>query len=375
MRSLLSRGLWVVVPFLAAAAGHVGTEAEKEEERRRIANLIKQLGHDEYARREKAGDDLRAIGEPALPHLREAEGSSENPEVRHRARGIVRAILAAARRSRSTGMEFVVVSPGAFDMGSRQGPGNVRRDERQHKVHLTRPYLLGACEVTQGQYEAVMKANPSYFSKAGPGKDRVAGEDTSRFPVERVTWFDALEFCNRLSKLDGYPPHYELADVKRDGESITRAAVKVLGGKGYRLPTEAEWEYACRAGTTTDFHFGFVRNGKEANFKVVISGGYGTQAVNSQLGRTSAVGSYKPNNWGFYDMHGNAAEWCWDWYDENYYANSPEADPPGPDSGKHRVLRGGSWLVGHTSARSATRFSHLPDDAGYYTGFRVARSP
>jgi formylglycine-generating enzyme required for sulfatase activity len=272
-------------------------------------------------------------------------------------------------------MEFALVPAGDFQMGSPNIRIRGREDEHAHRVRISRPFLLGAYEVTQEEYQKVMETNPSWFSPDGGGKDRIKGMDANHFPVEQVSWFDAIEFCNRLSKLDGYDPYYDVFDVKDDGKRITSAKVKIAGGRGYRLPTEAEWEYACRARTTTDYHFGYVRTGKEANFKTIISGGYGGPDTSVFLDRTVSVGSYKPNNWGLYDMHGNVAEWCWDWYGANYYEKSPDTDPQGPADTQHRLLRGGSWITNHQNARSATRFSHAPAEVKDYTGFRVARTP
>jgi formylglycine-generating enzyme required for sulfatase activity len=163
--------------------------------------------------------------------------------------------------------------------------------------------------------------------------------------------------------------------VQRQGETIKSAVVTVRGGNGYRLPAEAEWEYACRARTTTRFHFGNSNSGREANVKAVIAGGYGGPSREVALGRTTKVGSYKPNPWELYDMHGNVEEWCQDWYERDYYVNSPLEDPLGPERGSHRVSRGGSWLVTDSGSRSASRMGQLPSASNYYTGFRVARTP
>jgi formylglycine-generating enzyme required for sulfatase activity len=241
---------------------------------------------------------------------------------------------------------------------------------------LTRPFLLDIYEVTQAEYRRVMSARPSWFAIAGGGAEPVSGLDTDRFPVEQVTWFDAVEFCNRLSKLDGHPPYYQLTDTVREGGSIKAAAITIAGGTGYRLPSEAEWEYACRAWSTGAFHFGTYNTGREANLKPpVAAGGYGSPPTWRALARTAKVGSYKSNLYGLFDMHGNVAEWCGDWYEADYYAASPTADPPGPASGRHRVVRGGSWLVTQGSCRSASRYYLTPGDANHSTGFRVARMP
>lgn len=349
-------------------------QTSKEKDKERIAALVLQLGDDKFTKREMASKELETIGERALPTLRAAFANMDF-EVHTRAKELERTIMLGLRKSKVLGLEMALIDPGEFEMGSPNGEPNRRADELQHKVRITKPFLMGTYEVTQEEYEKVMKANPSWFTKKGGGEEKVRQFDTSRFPVERVSWFDAIEFCNRLSKQDGYEPYYKMTDVKVEDGWIRDAKVMMVGGNGFRLPTEAEWEYCCRAGTTTPFHYGRASTGVESNVKAVPPTGYASPPRVPDLNRTARVGSYKPNRWGLYDMHGNAAEWCWDLYDKEYYANSPKSDPQGPEKGTHRILRGGNWLISNGSCRSASRFFHTPNEATYYGGFRVARTP
>lgn len=369
--------VFLVTSVALAVQGLWGGDAEQMAEQRRISALIEQLGNDSFDQREAAIEQLRQTGKQALPALRDAAATHEDLEVQQRAAVAVDAIMLSFARSKSTGLELMLIKSGDFEMGSPLAENGRVIDETQHGVRLTRDFLLGAFEVTQDQYRQVMKFNPSWFQAQAGGEAKVTEHETGHFPVDSVTWFDAIAFCNQLSLDDGDEPYYELADTEREGDSIKNATVTIRGGSGYRLPTEAEWEYACRAGTTTAYQFGAAGgNGNQSNIKgVTMGGGYGGRIVGPNLERTAKVGNYRPNRWRLFDMHGNVAEWCWDWYDKDYYAKAPDNDPAGPRTGTHRVLRGGSWLVGEASSRSASRLMHAPGESTYFSGFRVARSP
>jgi formylglycine-generating enzyme required for sulfatase activity len=215
-------------------------------------------------------------------------------------------------------------------------------------VEITRPFFLGTSPVTQHEYEQVMGTNPSYFSKTGLGKDHINAMDTARFPVESVSWEDAYDFCVTLS----------------------RVFEELASGFTYRLPTEAEWEFACRAGafSSTHFHFGDSLSRAEANFKRPFP-----QKGLCVIG-TAPVGSYPANAFGLLDMHGNVWEWCLDWYDENYYKHTPTSDPHGPDAGARRVVRGGGWNESANACSSPMRIGDYPDHGDIDTGFRVCCS-
>jgi formylglycine-generating enzyme required for sulfatase activity/outer membrane protein assembly factor BamB len=248
----------------------------------------------------------------------------------------------------SIGMKLVGIPPGEFLMGSPDTAADALPDEKpRHRVRITRGFYMGVHEVTQGEYERVLGTNPSFFSPGGPGKEKVAGLDARRLPAEQVRWADAVEFCRRLSALP--------AEQK--------------AGRFYRLPTEAEWEYACRAGTKTAFAFGDSLSSRQANFNGHHP--HGGAARGPFLARTTVVGSYPPNAFGLYDLHGNVWEWCSDWYGAEYYKHSPVDDPPGPASGSMRVIRGGEWYADGRDCRSAFRYAEIPTGLFYVMGFRV----
>jgi len=343
------------------------------QELKQMVVLAKQLGDVEFVTRQSAANQLVAFGEHALPAIRQAVVASPSAELRYRARHVIRRIMLAASLSKSTGLRTAIIDAGTFSMGSPRKESGRKDDELPHRVRISQAFLLGKYEVTQQQFRQVMEFSPSHFHSSADGRDKVRTLDTGEFPVERVSWFDAVAFCNRLSKMDGYPPYYKMANVQHDGNSIQRADLTLEGGNGYRLPTEAEWEYACRASSTERFAFDLM--GKKANFVFRGATQYGIRGKDRSIGRTTKVGSYRSNLWGLYDMHGNVAEWCGDWYAKDYYGQSPSEDPVGPKLGHHRVLRGGSWLVSAVNCRSASRFYLTGGQCKYFAGFRVARTP
>jgi formylglycine-generating enzyme required for sulfatase activity len=246
------------------------------------------------------------------------------------------------------GMVLVRVPAGRFLMGSPDTEPGRADDERPHEVAITRPILLAAHLVTQDEFARLMGHNPSTFAEGRPGGPVVRGMATGRFPVDSVTHDEALEFCRRLSEL----PEEKAA------------------GRVYRLPSEAEWEYACRAGTATPFAFGDGLASTRANFDGHYPAGDAGQGAFLQ--RTSEVGAYPANAWGFHDLHGNVWEWCADWYGPYPLASLVATDPTGPPSGRSRVLRGGSWYNSAGSCRSATRNKQPPGQRVRNNGFRVA---
>jgi formylglycine-generating enzyme required for sulfatase activity len=247
---------------------------------------------------------------------------------------------------------MIWIPAGNFVMGSptnevQRGPSS----ETQHFVALTKGFYLSGYLVTQGNYLSLIGANPSYYTPAN-----AFTADLSR-PVEQVSWSDATNYCAMLT-------------------SNERAAGHIFANWVYRLPTEAEWEYCCRAGTTTTFYYGNDLRSGMANFdgNYEYTGGVGT-VFNTNgifLDRTSAVGGYQPNAWGLYDMAGNVWEWCQDWY--GTYPAIGVVDPAGPSSGTARVFRGGSLNATANRCRSANRDSYDPTSGFNTLGFRVVLS-
>jgi formylglycine-generating enzyme required for sulfatase activity len=265
----------------------------------------------------------------------------------------------------AVGMKLVLIPPGECLMGSAGGYPDERPAVR---VRLARPFLLGQHEVTQGQYQRLMGANPSHFKQ-------VAGQDTSAFPVEQVTYKEMVLFCNALSERDKLPPYYALLGARRDpktGRVTDFGSCTPTRGPGYRLPTEAEWEYACRAGTTTVFHFGETADGRQANLD---SGRPGGVRPGAYLGRTTKVGSYAANAFGLHDMHGNVWEMCEDRYDPGRYkALAGKVADGSPHESGGGLARGGAWNFEPVDCRAAVRLPVFPDRGLKYVGFRVARN-
>ncbi len=222
-------------------------------------------------------------------------------------------------------LEMVLIPAGKFMMGSPQSEKGRRDNEKQHEVTLTKSFYLGKYQVTQQQWEAIGLENLSVVKGAN-------------LPVTNVSWIDCQEFIKKLNE-------------------------KTIGG--YRLPTEAEWEYACRAGTNTAYSFGNEITPKDANY------------VDSKIGKPVAVGSYKPNAFGLYDMHGNVWEWCEDWAEDWAESHPQESvtDPIGPATGERRRLRGGSFCYEGSAARSSNRGTGLTLFGRYHDdGFRLAKN-
>lgn len=254
--------------------------------------------------------------------------------------------------------EFILISGGSFQMGSPESEAWRVQDETAHTVTLS-DYYVSKFEITQAEYQAIMGENPSTFT----------GDD---FPVESISWMDAVQYCNVRSTQEGLTPAYTV-----DGQSVSwdRSA------NGYRLPTEAEWEYACRAGTDTPFNTETSISADEANYlghyPYLIENNYFSQGnLETKPGvyrqTTVPVGSFDPNALGLYDMHGNVGEWVWDWYGS--YETGEQTDPTGPASGTRRVYRGGGWNDFGKNLRSAYRATLPPDSSSFNIGLRLVRN-
>ena len=229
----------------------------------------------------------------------------------------------------SIGMELVLIPAGEFDMGSTEKSDNAYP---QHRVRISKPFFFGKTEVTQGEWQRFMGTQPW---------DSDAIKEGAHNPASQIDWELAVNFCKFLSETEG---------------------------KRYRLPTEGEWEYACRASTKTDFSFD---NDVASLSDYAWWGGlFGKGNIKNEQS-AHEVGRKKPNPWGLYDMHGNVSEWCSDWFNPSYYETSLTIDPKGPDTGKRRVVRGGGWIDSADSCRSFNRNGVPPSEFSDHVGFRV----
>jgi len=242
--------------------------------------------------------------------------------------------------------EMIRIEGGTFLMGSPEDEigRNIIDEEPQHRVTV-KSFYIAKFPVTQAEYQAVIGSNPS----------QTKGQDN---PVDSTSWLDALKYCNKRSEVEGLTPVYTI-----NGNQVTwnREA------NGYRLPTEAEWEYSCRAGTITPFYTGNTMDdaGWFRDNSVTIVDGYRSR-------HTFPVGKKEPNAWGLYDMHGNVLEWCWDWM--SAYTSSHKIDPIGPATGQRRIYRGGCFDLISAQCRSAFRYGQHQNFRMFYVGFRVARN-
>ncbi len=261
-------------------------------------------------------------------------------------------------------IKLVTISAGSFYMGSSPEESGRKKmhhkmtsnsivpysDEKLHKVVISRPFQISATEVTQGLWKTIMGTNPSNFSLCG-----------DNCPVEQISWFESLIFCNNLSRMENLEVCYQIKE---------NAVSWDLYCNGYRLPTEAEWEYSARAGSISSFYSGACLSTDQANF----DGNYPLKDCpkGNWQGQSIPVASYEPNPWGLFDMHGNVSEWVWDWMAS--YEKDVGIDPVGPHRGLWRGYRGGSWLDYDRQCRSAFRDGNDPIDLDDDLGFRVARS-
>jgi formylglycine-generating enzyme required for sulfatase activity len=300
-------GIFAVAVSLALGGFSLYRKFEREEEAR-WQRMFNEMAAETLARQLASTPSPRAA--PTSP----SASAAKTP-----------APAARERMTNSIGMEFVLIPAGSFMMGD-DGESAYDDEKPRHRVTISQPFYLGKYEVTQAQWTAVMGSNPSEFKG-------------SSNPVENVSWNDVQEFIRRLNEKEGT--------------------------QKYRLPTEAEWEYAARAGTTSRYSFGDDADSLDR---------YAWYRNNSGK-KTQPVGRRDPNAWSLYDMHGNVWEWVEDWFDETYYARSPASDPRGPSGGAFRVLRGGSWLNDAGPLRSAYRSYDSPETRNESLGFRLAFSP
>jgi len=259
-------------------------------------------------------------------------------------------------RERLRSSAMVYVPGGSFQMGN----GSDGSYGPVHTVTLS-GFYMGKYQVTQALYRAVMGSNPSSFSS-----NPASGEVQGMHPVEQVSWYDAIEFCNALSLKEGLSPYYSIDKVNKDPnnsnsyDNMKWTVTRNSAATGYRLPTEAQWEYAAKGG-----------NGTPGNYTYSGSNNIDEVAWYGSTYGTHEVGKNAPNGLGIYDMSGNVWEWCWDWY--GGYTSGAQTDPVGPSAGAYRVIRGGSWNTDAVLTRSVNRYYYYPNNRYYNIGFRLVR--
>jgi formylglycine-generating enzyme required for sulfatase activity len=271
---------------------------------------------------------------------------------------------------------MVRIADGTFTMGSPSTEVGRDSDESpQHQVTISKPFSIGKYEVTQKEWYDVM-GTTIHQQRALVG---YSGNSTygvgDNYPMYYVSWYEVIEYCNKRSVKEGLTPAYAIDKTRSDGsngngnDNVKWMVTWNRNANGYRLPTEAEWELACRAGTSALFYTGSDITTSHANYNGNYP--YNNNAKGEYRQRTWAVGGGTPNPWGLYDMSGNVWEWCWDWY--GAYSSGTQTDPSGAAAGSYRVLRGGSWNYVARNLRSAHRDGYPPSNRYYYLGFRLVR--
>ncbi|MDR1787342.1 MAG: SUMF1/EgtB/PvdO family nonheme iron enzyme [Treponema sp.] len=277
------------------------------------------------------------------------------------------AFTAPAEDAAKAPSDMVRIQGGTFTMGDPSAQGSQGTDASPHQVTLS-SFSIGRYEVTQKQWQEIMGTNPSFFKG-------------NNLPVENVSWYDCIEYCNKRSEREGLTPVYTIDKNRIDPNNQNpEDAYRWLvtwnrSANGYRLPTEAEWEYACRAGTTGRFNTGASISPTLANYRGSNASGSALNngtAEEQYRERTMPVGSFAPSPWGLYDMHGNVWEWCWDWY--GAYPGGTQTDPSGAAQGTLRIFRGGSWGSIASYCEAAFRYYYFPSSSDHYLGFRVVCS-
>ena len=261
---------------------------------------------------------------------------------------------------------FVYIPKGSFQMGSNAGDNS----KPVHEVTISKGFFMGKYEVTQKEYSVIMGSNPSHFKS-----DAKEGEVQEQRPVEYVSWYDAVVYCNKRSIAEKLEPVYKKGDetdpdewgnIPANSDAEWNNITCDWNANGYRLPTEAEWEYAARGGNSTIDALIWSGTDKEEELE-----NYAWYSSNSDR-KTHAVRTRKPNGYGLYDMSGNVWEWCWNWYTDKYDIKTEGgSDPKGASSGSGRVIRGGGWNDGAGYASVSCRSSYGPNRYGYILGFRV----